>query len=149
AVGNTYFKLGILDEAHRHIRKAVALLKASPSLGPPHEQTLAAQELLAWLLVSGLNNGAEGEPLLHETLHLRREVLGPASHDTLDSMDTYGTSLAIQRKYQEVEKIYRECLALRERVLGTNSPDFLVTLGNLALTLAERGDLAVAEPVVR
>jgi serine/threonine protein kinase/Flp pilus assembly protein TadD len=148
AVGNTYLKLGILEDADRHIRRAVALRKASPSLGPRHEQTLAAQEKLAWLLVGGLKS-PEGEQISRETWQARSEVLGPTNPDTLDSMDTYGTSLAVQKKYAEAEKIYRECLALRGRVLGTNTPDFLVTLGNLAVMLGERGDLVEAEPMMR
>jgi tetratricopeptide (TPR) repeat protein len=64
-------------------------------------------------------------------------------------MDTYATSLAQQKKYEQAEAIYRECLELRRRLLGTNSSDFLVTLGNLGQTLAERGQLAEAEQVVR
>src|SRR6185503_16169310 len=60
AVGNTYLKLGVLGDAERHIRRAVALRKASASLGPRHPQTLAAQETLAWLLVGNLKSGAEG-----------------------------------------------------------------------------------------
>jgi len=147
AVGNTYFKLGILGEADRHLRRAVALRRAS--LGPRNEQTLAAQETLAWLLVGGLRNFEEGERLSHDTWQTRRQVLGPEHRDTLDSMDTYATSLAQQRKYEQAEAIYRECLELRRRLLGTNSSDFLVTLGNLGQTLAERGQLAEAEQVVR
>jgi tetratricopeptide (TPR) repeat protein len=148
AVGNTYFKLGILGEAERHLRRAVTLRQASPALGPRHEQTLAARETLAWLLVGGLKS-PEGEPFSRETWQTRRQVLGPDHPDTLDSMDTYGTSLATQKKYEESEQIYRECLERRRRVLGTNDINFLVTLGNLAQMLAERGDLAQAEPVVR
>jgi serine/threonine protein kinase len=152
AVGNTYHKLGVLGEAERHIRRAVALRNASPSLGPRHEQTLAAQETLAWLLVGGLKSGPEGEQLSRETWQTRRQVLGLEHRDTLDSMDTYGTSLAIQKKYEEAEKIYRECLELRARVLGTNHSnhsDFLITLGNLAEVLGEKGNWAEAEKVVR
>jgi len=100
--------------------------------------------------VGGLKNGPAGEQLSYETWQARREVLGPEDHDTLDSMDTYGTSLAIQKKYEQAEKIYRDCLELRGRVLkgGTNDSDYLVTLGNLGLTLGERGNLTEAERVM-
>jgi serine/threonine protein kinase len=147
AVGNTYFKLGILGEAERHIRRAVGLRRSC--LGPLHEQTLAAQEILVWFLVGGLKNVTEGEQLSRETWQGRRQVLGPEHRDTLDSMDTYATALTLQKKYEEAEPICRECLELRGRVLGTNHSDFLVTLGNLGQLLAERGNLAEAERVVR
>ena len=147
AVGNTYFKLGILDEAERHIRRALALRRAS--LGPRHAQTLAAQETLAWLLVGGLRKFAEGETLSRDTWQTRRQVLGPEHRDTLDSMDTHATSLDHQRKFEQAEEIYRECLVLRGKVLGTNHSDFLVTLGNLGQLLAERGKLAEGERLVR
>ncbi|HZJ14559.1 MAG TPA: serine/threonine-protein kinase, partial [Chthoniobacteraceae bacterium] len=146
AVGNTYFKLGILGEAERHLRRAVAL--RSVCLGPRHEETLAAQETLAWFLVGGLKS-PEGEQLSRETWQGRRQVLGPEHRDTLDSMDTYGTSLTIQKKYEEAESIYRECLEIRRRVLGTNDKDYLVSLGNLGQLLSECGKLADAERVVR
>ena len=147
-IGNTYFKLGIFDEAERHIRQAVALRKASASLGPRHKQTLAAQETLAWLLVGGLRS-ADGEQVSFETWQARMQVLGPEDRDTLDSMDTYATSLVNQKKFAEAETIYRECLGLRGKVLGTNHSDFLVTLGNLGQAFAERGNLVEAEHAVR
>jgi tetratricopeptide (TPR) repeat protein len=147
AFGNTYSKLGALGDAERHLRRAVALGRAS--LGPRHEITLAAQEALAWLLVGGMKSSAEGEQLSHDTWQTRRQVLGPDHRDTLDSMDTYATALVQQRKLEQAEAIYRQCLEVRGRVLGTNDPEFLVTLGNLGQVLAERGNLEEAERVVR
>ena len=37
-------------------------------------------------------------------------VFGPAHPDTLDSMDTYTTALANQRKFAEAEPLLRECV---------------------------------------
>jgi eukaryotic-like serine/threonine-protein kinase len=147
AVGNTFFKLGLLGEAERHLRRAVALARAS--LGERHEQTLAAQEALAWLLVGGLRKWDEGERLSRETWQARRQLLGPEHRDTLDSMDTYGTALTNQKKNEEAEGIYRECLERRGRVLQTNHSDFLVTLGNLGQVLGEQGKLEEAERIMR
>jgi serine/threonine protein kinase len=147
AVGRTYFKLGLLSEAERHLRQAVALRR--DALGRSHPETLAAQEALAWLLVGGLRNFDEGETLSRETWQARRQVLGPEHPDTLDSMDTHATALANQRKHAEAEPVYRECLRVRERVLGPNHIDTLTTLGNLGVLLTERGELADAEKVFR
>jgi serine/threonine protein kinase len=146
AIGNTYFKLGVLGEAERHIRRAVALRKAS--LGPRNAQTLEAQETLAWFVVGGLK-APEGEQLSRETWQARAEVLGREHRDTLDSMDTYATALMHQKKYAEAEAIYRECLEIRGRVLGTNHLDFIISLGNLGQALAERGNVFEAEAIVR
>jgi hypothetical protein len=51
AVGNTYSKLGLLSEAERHLREALALRRTA--LGPSNVDTLAAQGALADFLVLG------------------------------------------------------------------------------------------------
>ena len=148
AVGNTYFKLGLLTEAERDLRRAVALRRGALGLDGP--ATLAAQEALAWLLVGGLRNFDEGETLSRQTWQARRRVLGPEHPDTLDSMDTYGTALSSVKKYDEAESIYRQCLQARERVLGNDDVNTLTTLGNLTVVLAERGrDLPEVERLFR
>ena len=147
AIGSTYFKLGLLREADQNLRRAVALRRNALGLANP--ETLAAQEALAWLLVGGTRNFAEGEALSRETWQGRRRALGPENPDTLDSMDTYATALEEQRKFSEAESVYRQCLRAREHVLGANHSDTLTTLGNLAVCLAERGALSEAEQIFR
>jgi serine/threonine protein kinase len=147
AVGNTYFKLGILGEAERHLRRAVALRRSA--LGPEHRDTLAAQYALAEFLDLGVREFDEAEALSRETWQGRQRLLGDDNRDTLASLARYAQTLADQRKLPEAERLTRQCLETSERVLGPDDYDTIVALGNLAYVLADRGDLMQAERCTR
>jgi tetratricopeptide (TPR) repeat protein len=147
AVGETYFKMGLLTQAERHLRRAVTLRRES--LGLRHRDTLAAQESLAWFLSGGVRNFPEAEGLSRETWQTRQQVLGPEDPDTLESLDTYASVLQNQRKPAEAEPLMRQCYKFRERILGPNDPHTIITLGNLGFLLAENGRWADAEKVCR
>jgi tetratricopeptide (TPR) repeat protein len=147
AVGNTYFKLGILGEAERHLRRVVALRRST--LGPEHRDTLAAQYALAEFLDLGVREFGEAEVLSRETWQGRQRLLGDDNRDTLASLARYARTLADQRKLPEAERLTRQCLETCERVLGPDDYDTIVALGNLAYVLADRGDLVQAERCTR
>ena len=147
AIGNTYFKLGVLPEAEDQLRRALNLRKTA--LGPDHLETLAAQEDLAWFLIGGVRNFDEGEALSRQTWEARKKQLGPAHRDTLNSMDTYATALVHQRKMDLAERLARECYETRERVLGPDDRDTLTSLNNLATIDQEIGRLAKSEQLLR
>src|SRR4029077_3216650 len=92
-LGDTFNKLGALDDAEGHLRKAVALRRSN--LPPDHLDTLAAQEKLADFLNLALRK--PDLALSRQTWEARRDVLGPDDIDTLDSMDTYAMSLCLLR----------------------------------------------------
>jgi tetratricopeptide (TPR) repeat protein len=146
-IGATYFKLGVLPEAEKHLRRALELRRVA--LGPEHPDTLAAQEALAWFLVGGVRRSAEGEPLSRQTWQARRRVLGPEHADTLDSMDTYATALIALNRLDEAESLYRECWETRRRLLGPEHEQTLISLGNLGAVLIQQGKWADGEPVLR
>jgi serine/threonine protein kinase/tetratricopeptide (TPR) repeat protein len=143
AIGNTYFKLGVLAEAEGHLRRAVALRQAA--LGKDHPATLAAQEDLAWFLVGGVRRFEEAETLSRQTWQARQRVLGPEDPDTLNSMDTYVSALQHMRKLDAAEPLGRECYQTREHVLGKNHLDTLTSLNNLASLLLDLGRWREAE----
>jgi serine/threonine protein kinase/tetratricopeptide (TPR) repeat protein len=147
AIGNTYFKLGVVREAERHLRRAVALRQSA--LGPDHRATLAAQEDLAWFLCGGLRRFKEAEALSRQTWQARRRVLGPKHRDTLNSMDTYVSALVGGRKLDAAEPLARQCYQARERVLGKNDTDTLTSLNNLSPLLMTLGRWAEAERLAR
>src|SRR5262249_12004119 len=116
-IGKTFFDLGAHREAHRHLRRAVDLRRQV--LGPRHIDTLAAQAVLAWLLVEGVRTyDEETESICRETWIKRRRVLGPDHPDTLDSLNTYAVALRGGRKLEESERMFRECVKGLERTLG-------------------------------
>jgi tetratricopeptide (TPR) repeat protein len=147
ALGKTYFKLGKLEAAERHLRRAVNLRREL--FGLRNRDTLEAQEALAWFLIGGLRNFTEGVQLSRETWLTRRDVLGPEDPATLDSMDTYGSALQNDGKPEEAEAMLKECYVSRERVLGPNNQDTLTTLVNLGFIYVENGRWTEAETVNR
>jgi serine/threonine protein kinase/tetratricopeptide (TPR) repeat protein len=147
AIGNTYFKLGVVQEAERHLRRAVALRQSA--LEPDHRATLAAQEDLAWFLCGGLRRFKEAEALSRQTWQARRRVLGPKHRDTLNSMDTYVSTLIGGRKLDAAEPLARQCYQARERLLGKNHRDTLTSLNNLSPLLTNLGRWAEAERLAR
>jgi serine/threonine protein kinase len=147
AIGDTYFKLGVLAEAQKHLSRAVELRRSA--LGPEHPDTLAAQEALAWFLVGGLRRPADAEPLSRQTWEARRRVLGADHPDTLDSMDTYASVLVALDRLDEAEPLMRECWEKRRSALGPEHEQTLITMGNLGHLLNEQGKWADAEPLLR
>ena len=62
------------------------------------------------LLYASQGRTEEAEPLLRETLQLRREVLGPRHPDTLQSINTLAFLYRSQGRHGEAEPLYREAL---------------------------------------
>jgi tRNA A-37 threonylcarbamoyl transferase component Bud32/tetratricopeptide (TPR) repeat protein len=147
AIGKTYFKLGNLPEADKHLRRAMDLRREH--LPPEDAKTLAAQEAFADFLNLGPARFEESEPLARQTWEARARVLGPEDRDTLDSLDTYAVALHGQRQTAAATTHFRECLAARRRVLGADHPDTLTSMNNLATLLFEQGEWGEAIPLFR
>jgi Flp pilus assembly protein TadD len=144
AVGKTYYQLGSITEAERHLREAVAFRKAAP--GTTNLDILIAQAALAEELVLGARNFEEGEPLSRETWLGLKQLLGANHRDTLDAMTVYCAALAIPGgREQEVEPLLRELLTRREQVNGPNDFNTIDVIGNLAYVLATQGKYREAE----
>jgi serine/threonine protein kinase/tetratricopeptide (TPR) repeat protein len=145
-IGNTYFKLGLLGEAERHLREAVRIRQKS--LGADDLLTLAAQETLADFLIRGPDRPSEAEPLSRQTWEARRRVLGPEHRDTLNSMDTYAQALQGLGRPEDAKKLYEQCLEARQRLFGPHDEDALVSMNNLAVLLLEMGNPQAAIPIL-
>jgi serine/threonine protein kinase/tetratricopeptide (TPR) repeat protein len=147
ALGDAYFKLGVLGEAGKYLRRAVELRRTA--LGSDDPDTLAAQEALAWFLIGGLRRAADGEQLAKDTWEARGRVLGPEHRDTLDSMDTYASALSNLGRLDESEALTRQCWELRRRAFGPEDSQTLMSHGNLGYQLIENGKFAEAEKLLR
>ncbi len=136
-IAKTYAKLGLLPEAERHLRRAVALRREG--LGPDRPETLAAQEALADFLNLYLQRPGESEPLAKQTWEARARVLGPEDRDTLDSLDTYAIAVGLAGRKVEAIGLSRRCLDARRRTLGAEDEQTLISMNNLAVQLNEVG----------
>jgi len=146
-IGDTFKKLGALDEAESNLREAVRLRR--DVLPADDLDTLAAQEKLADFLIGFRSKPADAESLSKQTWKARERILGPHDPDTLDSMDTYAQSLHGQRRLKDAEKILRECLTICKGNLGMDNERTLISQNNLAVLLKDMGNWPAAEELLR
>jgi tetratricopeptide (TPR) repeat protein/tRNA A-37 threonylcarbamoyl transferase component Bud32 len=146
-LGKTFFKLSDLREAEKHLRRALEIRRTH--LLPDDPRTLAAAEALADFLNRGLERPAEAERLAYQTWQARGRVLGPEHRDTLDSMDTYASTLGWLGHLNEGIELDRQCLAARRRTLGPSHPDTLTSMNNLADFLLRAGAWSECIPLLK
>ncbi|KAJ3037104.1 Kinesin light chain 3 [Rhizophlyctis rosea] len=87
----------------------------------------------------------ELEPLFHECLEIRAEVLGDNHRDTLKAATSLGTVYAQQGKHDQAEKLYLEILERRKRALGPDHVDVFSSMYNLASLYSAQGKDEQAE----
>jgi serine/threonine protein kinase len=144
AIGTTYFKMSMLGEAGRNLRKAFDLRRRE--LGRENLETLAAEYQLAAFLVGGQQELKEGERLAYEVWQARLRILGAEDRDTLSAQELYCDALADGGKFQEATPIVRRTFEVRERVMGPDDFDTICSLGDLGQCLSVSGGWAEAEP---
>jgi tetratricopeptide (TPR) repeat protein len=148
-IGKTYFKLGDLAEAEKHLRRAVDLRRSA--LGPGDLKTLAAQDTFADFLNLGPGRFTEAEPLARRTWEAYERALGANDRATLNALDTYATAVQGQGsgRADEALALHRKCLDGRRRALGPEDPDTLGSMNNLGLLLSWRGEWDEAVALLR
>jgi CHAT domain-containing protein/tetratricopeptide (TPR) repeat protein len=149
------------------LRQIVAI--RTRAQGADHWETIDARkqlEVLEWLLTAGpgkektftkaaeaeqeglrcLQRGrpSDAEPLLRQTLELRREVLPARHHLTAAAADHLGFCLSKRGRHAEAEPHLREALAARRQVLGEDHPQTATTCSNLGAVLGFQGKYADA-----
>jgi serine/threonine protein kinase/tetratricopeptide (TPR) repeat protein len=146
AIGDTYYSLGLYQEAEPHLQRAVTLRREH--LGSEQPDTLKAINSLGVLRVSQ-GKYDEAEQLLQKNLEDRHRISGPEDPDTLTSMANLYWCLEVQDKLDEAEPLFRKCLEARRRVLGSEHPDTLVSMSDWAWFLYRKGKLTEAEALNR
>ena len=91
----------------------------------------------------------QSEPLLQESVALRRESSAGDNLAFANSLNTLSTVLQHTGKLDMSESLCREALALRRRLLGLQHRDVATSLNNLADVLQDKGDYEAAERVYR
>lgn len=82
-------------------------------------------------------------------LAIRRELLGPEHHDTLESVSNAGVLLWSQGRLAEAEEYHRNAATGRRHVLGNDHPDTMKSHHDIGVLQAARGRLTEAEATYR
>jgi eukaryotic-like serine/threonine-protein kinase len=144
AIGTTYEGLGLFDDAVRHLKLALETRQKTDA-----DRLLVAQSLFDLARTEFLRfNVKDAEPLLRESLAIRRQFLGDKHRDVAAILNALGALLQRAGRLDEAETVMREALAIRREVLGPTDPDVASTLNNLGIILRSKGDLDQAAPML-
>ncbi|MDX2032167.1 MAG: serine/threonine-protein kinase [Blastocatellia bacterium] len=89
------------------------------------------------------------QPLLEESLRIRRRMLGPEHVDVAATLKHLGDVVNLKGDYAASEALFRESLAMRRRLLGNAHPDVAESLSSLGALLVTRGNYPEAEVLLR
>ncbi len=123
-------------------RKIAAELKGQPETRATLLDTMGVVYRSLGLLDSA-------EPLLKESLVLRRHRFGEAHVEVAKSLNDLAELRRAQGRYPEAESLHRQALAIRTRVLGAQHPDVADSLNKMGLVLYNQGRYPDAEPYLK
>jgi len=112
-----------------------------------HQETANASNNLGMLLVDRRRYD-EAEPLLLQSLAMRRKLLPPAHPAVAQSLNNLGGLFESRRQNAEAERYYREAYAIRRRRDPTGL-DTAESCNNLAAAVKGRGQLEESERLNR
>jgi eukaryotic-like serine/threonine-protein kinase len=146
AIGVSYWQLGRLAEAERHL--AAAVDRRTAELGADHVDTLRSQANLGGLR---LQQGrlAEAQQILEGALEGFERVVGRDHALTLGVANNLGVIYARLDREEEALEMSRWVYDGQRRALGPDHPHTLGALTNLASQLADMGRIDEAEPLMR
>jgi tetratricopeptide (TPR) repeat protein len=140
AIGRVYLRRGEHDKALPVLSEALA---AGRDIGRPDlrlAQTLSDLGILR--RERGDYSGAVS--LFEEALAMRRRLLGNESNEVAISLVELGRVESSLDRLDLAERRFREALAIRRKMLGDHR-ETATSLGDLAVLLWQKGDLAAAE----
>ncbi|HPF40941.1 MAG TPA: serine/threonine-protein kinase [Phycisphaerae bacterium] len=137
-LGNTYFRLGVLDRAERHLADARDIFV--DAFGPDDDTSLMALNDVARAYAA---NGKYNEAVdaFGECLERRLRINGPDNLDTLSAQTNMGWLLATLGRYREAEPYLLDSYETRKRVFGEEHPQSLAHLNNIAMFYHQIGEL--------
>ncbi|MBX9737230.1 MAG: serine/threonine-protein kinase [Phycisphaerales bacterium] len=136
SLGSVMHSRGNVAEAERLYIDAIA--RSQRTLGPAHDDTLAAMGNLA-LLYAEHARLADAEELQRKIILTCEQTLGDENPITLMQRHNLAKTLEDQGKLPEAEALLRATIELRTKVLGAAHSNTLVSLGNLGGVLAKQG----------
>jgi eukaryotic-like serine/threonine-protein kinase len=145
-LGQTYYKLGLMEQARSLFDRAIGEHRVV--LGAEHPDTLAAEFNLATLL-DRKGDYAAARRLTATVLEKRRRVLGREHELTLATENLLGRIALREGKPKEAEPLLRRTLAAQRRTIGPDHATTLATANDLAEVLKLNGKRDEAETLVR
>jgi len=88
----------------------------------------------------------EAEPILLQSLEIRKKVLGENHLDVATSLNSLGNLYKNMRNYIKAEPYYLQALEIRKKAQGPEHPEVGFLLNNLGVLYDEMGDYAKAAP---
>ena len=146
AIGQTYQKLGLYDEAEQHLRTALAI--RTELFGRQHAAVAASLNNLGLLLLDK-SAFADAQPPLEEALAIRQRVCADDPAAIAESLNNLGLGRQYRQQYQEAIGLHREALATYQQLEGDYGPEVATCLTNLALAFFNDEQYAAAEPPLR
>ena len=145
-IGDTYIRLGRLDDAAPHLERAVALRETA--LGADDPSTLNSVHALGELRFYQ-GRAEDADALLHRAFEGRERTLGPDHPQTLSALSDLGAVAQARGDLDDAEHHYREAYERARAALGEDAPSVLSMEHNLGALLHERGQLDAAEASLR
>jgi len=146
-IGDTYSDLGLYAEAERQMSRALSLRERV--LGGTDIDTLKSTEMLA-SVYQAEGKYAAAEALLQKLVQQERSHGRAESREAIDAAHTLARIAALGRAdYPSAESQYRKVVEIERRVLGESDAETLVTMNDLAATLARERKFAEAEDLYR
>jgi serine/threonine-protein kinase len=139
ARGNVITARELLDQG---AEKVVRELKNQPAVQAKLLDTIAQ-------LYQSIGLYDREQPLLEESLKLRRQALGNENLDVATSLNHLGEVANLKGDYAGSESLFRQSLAMRRKLLGRESPEVAESLHNLGKVLVDRGTFNEAEGLLR
>ena len=88
----------------------------------------------------------DAEPLLLQSLEIRKKVLGEKHPDVANSANSLGALYKNLGNYSKAELYYLQALEIRKKELGENHPDVAASLNNIGTLYEYLGNYTEAEP---
>jgi non-specific serine/threonine protein kinase/serine/threonine-protein kinase len=146
AVGISYWELGLLDDADKHLPAVVELRRKTH--GPEHAQTHRAKVNVASLRLQQ-GRTREAEDMLREAVDGLTRAVGADHELTLGALSNLAVARTRRVIDDETLDLQRRVVEGQKRVQGPDHPHTLGAMLNLADLLVAMNRLDEAEPVLR
>ncbi len=151
-LGETYFNLGLYDEATANLTRALELTRST--IGDHTEESLAIRERLARILVArSWETAREAIPVAQAAFEEARTLLGPTNRTTQLLQYTYGWAVAMDVKRLaglDAELVLRDLIGVLESLPRKDRAVPLpAVMTRLAWFLAHMGRVDEAERIQR
>ncbi|MCK6455204.1 MAG: serine/threonine-protein kinase [Phycisphaerae bacterium] len=146
AIGRTYQRLALYDDAERCVR--AALEQRIALHGREHADVATGLTHLGEILRDRAR-GAEAEPLFREALAIRQRLLGPDHPEVAESLYHIGIVLQSRGEHQAAAQTHRTSLDMQMRLLGPSHPSIAQSYTGLGYAHFNLREFAIAEDCFR